>query len=675
MMQFLGALFSSGPFMPHGYCYMWVPGLVWLHVISDSLIALAYLSIPFTLAYFVRRRTDLPFSWMFVCFGVFILACGATHAMEVWNLWHADYWLAGLIKAITAIASLATAALLVKLVPHAVALPSPTALRIEIAGRIRVEEELKLAKSELELRVEERTAELKKVNGDLVLEIDRRQAIEQNLRDSEEQLRLAQEASGVGVWDWDTRSNRVEWSDQNFRIFGLEPGKQRLDESSFLTPVYPEDRPAVKLAIGEALRPGGELDAEYRIQRPDGSMRWVLAQGRTHCDNKGSPFRMIGLSLDVTERRQAAEELRRSEERFRLLVEGIADYAIFMLDAEGFVTSWNSGAERIKGYHAEEIIGQHYSCFFGDEDLRKGNPAMALREAAATGRFEEDGWRLRKDGLRFQANVILTALHDPKGKLVGFAKITRDLTESRRAEDAVQAAQAELARVVRVSTLGELTASIAHEINQPLSAIVTNANASRRILASPAPDIEDVQQALMEIAEAGTRAGEIISHIRALVKKGAPQKSPVDINLVIQEVLDIIPRVLEKQHISLKMELQPALPPVLGDRVQLQQVVLNLIMNGIEAMSAVPDRPRSLVIRSDARESGLEVTVQDSGIGFDPRNIDHVFDTFFTTKPNGMGMGLSICRSIIEAHRGRLWASLDPAVQGATFRFSLPAAA
>jgi PAS domain S-box-containing protein len=674
-MQFLDELFSSGPFMPHGYCYMWVPGLVWLHVISDSLIALAYLSIPFTLAYFVRRRTDLPFHWMFLCFGVFILACGATHAMEVWNLWHADYWVAGGGKAVTAIASLATAALLVKLVPHAVALPSPAALRIEIAGRIRVEEELKLAKSELELRVEERTAELKKVNGDLVLEIDRRQRIEQELRDSEERLRLAQEASGMGVWDWDTRSDRVEWSDQTFRIFGLQPSEQKLDESSVLTLIHPEDRAAVKLAIREALRPGGEFDAEYRIQRPDGSMRWVLAEGRTHCDSKGSPFRMIGLSLDVTERRQAAEELRRSEERFRLLVEGIADYAIFMLDAEGFVTSWNSGAERIKGYVAEEIIGQHYSRFYGDEDLRKGKPAMALREATVTGRFEEDGWRLRKDGSRFQANVILTALHDPKGKLIGFAKITRDLTESRRAEDAVQAAQAELARVVRVSTLGELTASIAHEVNQPLSAIVTNANASRRILASPAPDIEDVQQALTEIAEAGTRAGEIISRIRALVKKGAPQKSPVDINLVIQEVLDIIPGVLEKQHVSLEMELRPALPSVLGDRVQLQQVVLNLIMNGIEAMSAVPDRPRTLVIRSDARESGLEVTVQDSGIGLDPRNIDHIFDTFFTTKPNGMGMGLSVCRSIIEAHRGRLWASRDPAAQGATFRFSLPAAA
>jgi PAS domain S-box-containing protein len=221
------------------------------------------------------RRTDLPFDWMFLAFGIFILACGATHAMEVWNLWHADYWLAGAIKAITAIASLLTAALLVRLVPHVVALPRPAALRIQIAERMRAEEALKLAKSELELRVEERTAELKKVNEDLVLQIDRRQTVEQHLRDSEEQLRLAQEASGVGVWDWDPRSDLVEWSDQTFRIFGLKPSERKLDESSVLKLIHPEDRAAVKLAIREALRPGGGYDAEYRIQRPDGSMRWV----------------------------------------------------------------------------------------------------------------------------------------------------------------------------------------------------------------------------------------------------------------------------------------------------------------------------------------------------------------------------------------------------------------
>ena len=674
-MQFLKAILLSGPFMPHGYCYMWDPRLMWLHVVSDSLIALSYFSIPFTLGYIVRKRRDLPFHWMFVCFGVFILACGCTHAMEVWTLWHANYWVSGSIKAITAMASVPTAILLVTLVPHAIALPSPAELQLEIAERRRAESDLSLAKAELELRVEERTAELKKANEDLVVEIDQRGQIEQTLRGSQEQFRLAQEASILGVWDWDPRMDRAIWSDQQFQLFGLESNGQIFDERSFVALIYPEDRAAVKLAIREALRPGGEFDVEYRIQRQDGQFRWVLSRGRTHCDSAGQPFRMIGLTLDVTERRRAAEELRLSEERFRLLVEGIADYAIFMLDPAGFVTSWNSGAERIIGYRAQEIIGQHLSCFYGDEDLRAGKPAIALRKAAAAeGRFEDNGWRIREDGSRFRANAILTALHDPQGKLIGFAKITRDLTDTLRAEEAVQGAHAELARVVRASTLGELTASIAHEINQPLAAIVNNANASRRILASPAPDFEEVQQAVTDIAEAGTRAGEIISRIRALLNKSAPEKSPLDINQVVHEVLSLIPAVLEKQHISVVTELQPALPPVWGDRVQLQQVLLNLIMNGIEAMSPILDRPRSLVVRSGVRESHMvEIAVQDSGTGLNSEQIDHIFDTFFTTKSSGMGMGLSISRSIIEAHRGRLWVNRDVADPGATFCFSLPA--
>jgi PAS domain S-box-containing protein len=673
-MQLLKALFSSGPFMPHGYCYMWYPGLVWLHVVSDSLIALSYLSIPFTLLYFVRKRTDVPFHWMFACFGMFILACGGTHAMEVWTLWHANYWVSGSIKAITALVSVPTAILLVRLMPHAVTLPSPAALRLEIAERTRAEEDLSLAKAELERGVEERTAKLKKVNEDLVIEIGRRSQVEQTLRDNEEQLRLAQEATALGVWDWDPRIDRAVWSDRHFRIFGLEPRDSTFDERGFVSMIYPEDRAAVKLAIREALRPGGEFDAEYRIRRKDGQLRWVFSQGRTHCDTAGQPIRMIGLTLDITDRRQADEELRRSEERFRLLVEGIADYAIFMLDPAGFVSSWNSGAEHIKGYSAQEIIGQHFSCFYDDEDLHKGKPATALREAAAAGRFEEDGWQLRKDGSRFRANAILTALRGQQGELIGFAKITRDLTQSRRAEEAVQTAHAQLARVVGASTMGELTASIAHEINQPLTAIVTNANASRRILASPTPDLEEVQQAVTDIAEAGTRAAEIIAHIRALLKKSAPEKETLDMNQVIHQVLALIPGVLEKQHVSVEMELRPALPPVLGDQVQLQQVLLNLIMNGVEAMNTILDRPRVLTIRSDVRESGLEFTVQDSGSGLDPGHIEHIFDTFFTTKKSGIGMGLSISRSIIEAHNGRLWASSDRASQGATFRFSLPVA-
>jgi PAS domain S-box-containing protein len=674
-MQYLKMLFSSSPYMPHGYCFLWNPGLIGLHLISDLLIALSYLSIPFTLGYFVRKRRDLPFHWMFICFGVFILACGATHGMDVWTLWHANYWVSGSIKAITAMASVPTAILLAKLIPDAVALPSPAAMRLEIAERKRAEEALSLTKMELEVRVAERTRELRNVNDDLVREIERRKQLQQTLKDSEEQLRLAQEASGLGVWDWDPRADEIVWSAQHFLIFGFEPSQHRFDLVSSVALIHREDQLAVRLAIREALRPGGELEAEYRILRQDGQTRWVMSKGRTHCDDQDQPFRMIGVTLDVSEQRQAAEELRRSEERFRLLVEGIADYAIYMLDPAGFINSWNSGAERIKGYGAQEILGQHFSRFYFDQDLREGRPALALREAAAKGRYEDEGWRVRKDGSRFRANAILTSLHDQQGKLIGFAKITRDLTQSRRAEEAVQAAQAELARVVRATTLGELTASIAHEINQPLAAIVNNANASRRILASPAPDLEEVRQAVEDIAEAGTRAGEIISRVRALLKKTSVERRPLDINQVIHEVLALIPNELEKQHVSVEMELEAAPPPVLGDRVQLQQVLLNLIMNGVEAMNSVSDRPRVLMLQSHARASGLEVTVQDSGTGLDPRHVPHLFDTFFTTKTTGMGMGLSISRSIIEAHSGRLWASPNRAAQGAAFHFSLPAIA
>lgn len=187
-MEFFRSLFYSGDFMPHGYCYMWRPGVVWLHVVSDGLIALAYFSIPFSLIYFIRKRRDVPFHWIFVCFGVFILACGATHAMEIWTLWHANYWLSGGVKLITAAASVPTAVMLIRLVPHAVALPSPEAMRIEIAERARAQKALDEARNELELRVQKRTAELQRVNMELHLEIAQRQQAQKELRRSEEEL-------------------------------------------------------------------------------------------------------------------------------------------------------------------------------------------------------------------------------------------------------------------------------------------------------------------------------------------------------------------------------------------------------------------------------------------------------------------------------------------------------
>jgi PAS domain S-box-containing protein len=467
--------------------------------------------------------------------------------MEVWTLWHATYWLSGITKAVTALVSVPTAVLLVRLIPQALALPSPEELRREITERKLAQEGLSAAKADLELRVQERTADL-------------------------------------------TQANQV-------------------------------------------------------------------------------------LTVEIRQRKRTQEELLRSEERFRLLVETVQDYAIFMLDPSGLVASWNVGAENIKGYRSEEIIGQHISRFFSAEDVERREPERELEVAVKEGRFHDEGWRIRKGGSRFWASVVITALRDPQGRLVGFSKITRDLTERKQAERALQEAKAEMAHMARVTTMGELAASIAHEINQPLSAIVNNANASTRMLAAQPPDLEEVRLAVSDIATAGTRAAEVISRIRTFLKKAVPGKAQVDVNQVIREVLALTVGELEKHHVSVRSELASGLAPVQGDRIQLQQVILNLIMNGIEAMTSVSDRERVLMIRSQPDDpGGVLVNVQDSGSGLDPKNLGHVFDTFFTTKPSGMGMGLPISRSIVEAHGGRLWLTPNDG-QGVTLQFTLPACA
>jgi signal transduction histidine kinase len=249
--------------------------------------------------------------------------------------------------------------------------------------------------------------------------------------------------------------------------------------------------------------------------------------------------------------------------------------------------------------------------------------------------------------------------------------LREQLTERKQAEEALRDAQAELAHVTRVMTMGELTASIAHEINQPLAAVVTNANAGLRWLAGPIPNLSEAREALARITRDGKRASDVIGRIRALVKKSSTEKAGLDLNEAIQEVVVLVQSEIQKSEVTLQMELAIDLPQILGNRVQLQQVILNLVMNGIEAMSAVTDRSRDLLIRSCKYESDkVLVAAQDSGIGIDSQNLEKIFDAFYTTKSQGMGMGLAISRSIVESHGGRLWAvpNIGP---GATFQFTL----
>ena len=279
---------------------------------------------------------------------------------------------------------------------------------------------------------------------------------------------------------------------------------------------------------------------------------------------------------------------------------------------------------------------------------------------------------LLPDGAVKSLHVVVHAVRDEAGVL-SFVGAVMDVTAARRAEEAVQAAQAELAHVARMTTLGELTAWIAHEVNQPLAGIVTNGTACLQWLGQKSPALDEARSSVEDMISDAQRAGDVILEIRALSRKTAPKRAPLDINELIQGVVRLVTREAQAHGASVRLDLAPALPAVVGDRVQLQQVVINLVINAIQAMASVTARPRELSIRSRQNEAGhVLIEVADSGHGIASTKADQLFKAFFTTKPAGMGMGLSICRSIIEAHGGTVWAT-DNTPSGAVFHFTLPA--
>jgi C4-dicarboxylate-specific signal transduction histidine kinase len=270
-----------------------------------------------------------------------------------------------------------------------------------------------------------------------------------------------------------------------------------------------------------------------------------------------------------------------------------------------------------------------------------------------------------------QAAVAITNARAFEDRVRVNEELTNEIAERQRAEEALQQAQAELAHVNRLMTMGELTASIAHEVNQPLSGVVLNGYACLRWLSGDLPNLDEARQAVERIVRDGMRASDVITRIRALLKKTVIAKKRLDLNEAVREVAVLAQGEARRKRVELRMELADDLPPVLGDRVQLQQVLLNLVMNGIDAMNAVGDRPRELIIKTqDSDADQVRVAVQDSGTGLDAQNAERVFNAFYTTKPEGMGMGLSISRSIVHNHGGRLWAVANNG-PGTTFHFTV----
>jgi len=544
MKEFLEKLFSSD-FMPHGYCYLWNPDLVWLHVVSDALIALAYFSIPVTLIYFIRKRRDLPFNWMFVSFGIFILACGATHTMEVWTLWHGTYWLSGAIKAITAMASVPTAILLVQLVPRALALPSPEAMKLEIAERKRAEQAFHQAKNELELKVLERTAELRKANEDLVAEIVQHKQAEEALREREARISLAAESADLAFWVLHPEQNTAWMSEKGRAMYGFTL-REPLTRESLVSRIHPDERAAVQAAFEHARTSQQTFEIEHRIVLPYGKTRWVITRGRSLWDEHGNVLEKICVTIDLSAQKQS--------------------------------------------------------------DLQ------------------------------------------------------------------LQIQREELAHLSRVALMGEMTASVAHELNQPLTAIANNAAAARRFFDRGQIDPAILKQLLGDIAAASHRAGEVINGIREMARKGKSTRSPLNLNAVIVDTLRLVRSDILIRETAVDTDFDSRLPDVEAAPVQIQQVLLNLIINALDAVEALPPAERRIIISTRSlKGESAEVSVRDFGTGLPADRQEKVFDHFFSTKAEGMGMGLTIARSIVEAHAGTLGAE-NAEGGGARFFFHLPAA-
>jgi PAS domain S-box-containing protein len=484
----ISSLFERG-LAPHGICLLWEPGLLWLHAVSDIATGLAYFAIPIGLAWLVLKRPELLFGWMFWLFALFILACGTTHFMDVWVLWHPDYGVQGLIKAFTAIASILTATLLWAILPQLLSLPTP------------------------------------------------------------------------------------------------------------------------------------------------------------------AQFRMIAdqLSDETIRHEHTVEQLRRTEESFQLVVENVRDFAIFMLDRSGHVSSWNEGARQIKQYEASEIIGRHFSCFYTAADQAAGKPARALDIAAREGTFQDQGSRVRKDGSPFIAEVLINPIRDRDGTLVGFAKITRDITQRKQAEQDLELARAALAQSQKMEAVGQLTGGIAHDFNNMLTAILGSLELLeiRQEAFNPTAN-----RMLLVIRRAAEHGAELTRRLLAFSRKQTLAPALTDINRLVSSMSELLRRTLG-EAVKVETVMAGGLWPAFVDANQVESALLNLAVNARDAMpqggTLTIETGNAFLDAEYARMHGevasgpyVFVAVSDTGTGMTREVLERAFEPFYTTKEIGRGTGLGL---------------------------------
>ena len=625
---------------------------------------------------------------------------------------------------------------------------------------------------------------------------EERQALSRDLQESKTWLEEAQHVAHVGYWVWDLQTNRLIWSDETYRIFGLTPQEGPIDLDKVREMIHPDDREMVFRTAENAANSGTRADCEHRLFRPNGEMRVVHSLGDLKKDSSGRPHQIFGTTQDITERKHAEEALQQnqfylsegqrlahmgswafnaaghywSDELYKiygldpksgaptvdqylalvhpqdrtviaetikrmqeehcgfdqierivrpdgqlryiravavpvfeqgvftgfvgttmdvteqeLLTQELRRQQAYLAEAQSLTHAGSFACNFVTGeiFHLSEEAFRIYgfdpkSCDIPFERFYKSThpeDEPSLREnfyGAINARVDYDlEYRIhRPDGtIRFLRSV---GHHNRSGEIGEYVGITMDITERKQAEEErerLHRLEADLAHINRVNMMGELAAALAHEIKQPIAAAVANAGACLGFLDGEHPDILEAREAASGTIGCGRRAAEIIDHVRSLFKKNLPQREPVDLNELIREIALLLNSDIRRNSVTVNLELGENLPKVVGDRVQLEQVLMNLMLNAIEAMR---DSNGNLTITSNPTEDGhLLISVSDTGVGIPTDKADRIFDTFFTTKPQGTGMGLAISRSIVESHGGRLWATSNSG-RGSTFRFTVP---
>ncbi len=477
---------------------------------------------------------------------------------------------------------------------------------------------------------------------------------------------------GVGTWNLDLGTWEFVCSETTRELFGIARG-QAVTYELFLSLLDPEDRARTEQAIKTVAENGGRFDVSVRVHRAGACPQWIRARAGLTGDGAGTPHRLSGIILDINEEKQIEEALRRRESHLRSILDTVPD-AMIVIDGSGIIQSFSAAAERMFGYSEQEANGQNVKVLMPDPDRSRHDGYIARHRATGEKRIIGIGRIVtgkRRDGTTFPMHLSVGEMES--GGEPYYTGFIRDLTEHQQTQAKLQELQSELVHVSRLTAMGEMASALAHELNQPLAAISNYLKGSRRLLAgSRDTNTQKVENAMDRAAEQAIRAGQIIRRLRDFVSRGESERRVESLAKLIEEAGALGLAGAREQSVQLRFNVNPTADLVLVDRVQIQQVLVNLFRNALEAMAQSPRRELVAVNRTVADDM-IEVEVSDTGTGFHDDVMPNLFQTFFTTKVTGMGVGLSISRSIIEAHGGRMWAENNEA-GGATFRFTLPAA-